>query len=79
MRMTTSRSNSAKITGPAGSISLGDLRWLVEQLEYGTDDLTVSVMTDQGFNQMDSGSTTLSAQVPDRKPRGRPIKDSPQA
>ena len=79
MKMTTSRSNSAKVSGPAGSVSLGDLRWLVDQLRDGDDDLSIRVVTDRGCNQMDPGSTTLSAQVPGRKHPLRVMKDQPQA
>lgn len=77
--MTTSRNNEASITGPAGQVSLGDLRWLVEQLKDGHDDHVVRVKVDNTGHQLDPGSTHLSAQVPERKYRGRPIKDSPQA
>jgi hypothetical protein len=77
--MTTSRNNEASITGGPGIISLGDLRWLVEQLKDGNDDHIVRVKVDNTGHQLDPGSTTLSSQVPDRVLRGRPIKDSPQA
>lgn len=77
--MTTSRNNEASITGGPGVISLGDLRWLVEQLKDGNDDHKVNVKVDNTGHQLDPGSTHLSAQVPDRVIRGRPIRDNPQA
>lgn len=77
--MTTNRNNEASITGPAGNVTLGDLRWLVEQLQGGTQDHIVRVHVDNTGHQLDPGSTTLSSQVPDSPPRGRPIRDNPQA
>lgn len=77
--MTRNRSNEASITGPAGKIKLGDLRWLVEQLRDGNDEDDVNVRADHGGHQLDPGSTTLSSQVPDRVIRGRPMPDNPQA
>lgn len=77
--MTTNRNNEASITGGPGVITLGDLRWLVEQLKDGHDDHVVRVKVDHGGHQLDPGSTHLSAQVPERKYRGRPMPDNPQA
>lgn len=65
--MTTNRTNTASVTGGPTSISLGDLRWLVDQLADGDDSLEVTVHQDHGGHQLDPGSTTMTAQVPPRK------------
>lgn len=84
--MTTSRTNTVTAKGPAGRMTLGDLRWLVNQLLGADDDLEVRVKVDPGDprDQRDIGSTTMTADVPDRPvhPSGfrpRAVKDSPQA
>lgn len=77
--MTTSRNNEASITGGPGQISLGDLRWLVEQLRGAGDNHKVTVKVDNTGHQLDPGSTHLSAQVPESKYPLRVMKDQPQA
>jgi hypothetical protein len=77
--MTTNRNNEASITGGPGQINLGDLRWLVEQLKDANDNHKITVRVDNTGHQLDPGSTHLSAQVPERKYRGRPMPDNPQA
>lgn len=77
--MTTNRNNEASITGGPGQVSLGDLRWLVEQLKEANDNHKITVRVDNTGHQLDPGSTHLSAQVPERKYRGRPMPDNPQA
>lgn len=77
--MTTNRNNEASITGPEGHVTLGDLRWLVEQLKDANDNHKVNVKADRSGHQLEPGSTHLSAQVPERKYPLRLIKDQPQA
>lgn len=86
--MTTSRTNTAKITAPRIGVELGDLRWLVQQLEGAPDEDRVTVSVSEGFSQMDPGEIVITANVPDRPVRPnatyppgvrRPIADAPQA
>lgn len=63
--MSMTRAHSVEVTDTGSSIKLGELRWLVKQLEAGSDDLNVHVSTYPG-DVRDPGSVTLSAQVPDK-------------
>lgn len=73
MKMTTSRTNTAKITAPTSGVELGDLRWLLQQLEGAPDTDRVRVTVNQGFDQRDPGEIIMTADVPDRQMRPNPI------
>lgn len=86
--MTTSRTNTAKITATGSGVELGDLRWLVQQLEGAPDTDKVRVTANASFDARDPGEIIMTADVPDRPVRPnvtyppgarRPIADAPQA
>lgn len=62
--MATQRSHTIQVTG-GSSISLGDLRWLVEQLKDASDDHSVSVSYSAGSGNYDRDESRLSTTVPD--------------
>lgn len=63
--MTTQRTHTVKVTAAGSSVELGELRWLVKQLEGGADTLKVRVEEHRAQDQRESGSVTLTADVPE--------------
>lgn len=62
--MTTSRTHKVMIDGP-GYIELGELKWLISQLDAAPDSTRVKVAYLSGGGR-ETDSCSLSANVPDR-------------
>lgn len=62
--MTTNRTHKVTIEGP-GHLELGELRWLISQLEGAPDSTKVRVEYFAG-SPRESDNCSLSANVPDR-------------
>lgn len=62
--MATQRSHTIEVTG-GSQISLGDLRWLVDQLKTASDDHAISVSFTSGTGNFERDESRLSTTVPD--------------
>ena len=68
--MVMSRTHTIQIENLSASfLPLGELRWLVQQLEGAPDSLEVRVKAHSALDVRDSSSARLSVEAPDRPSR----------
>jgi len=56
----TRKAGGASITGSTTHFVLGDLRWLIEQAKDLPDSEHITLYYDQGYNQLDPGSSSMT-------------------
>lgn len=80
MKMTTSRTHQVTVEANGSSIELGEVRWLLAQMEQLPDSYPIQVLYEAG-NTRETGMAGLRASIPEKAPRSplRPLTDSPQA